>query len=288
MLTALYLTQNEEEFLPRSVASVINDVSEVVIIDMQSTDRTVSEAEYFRAAFPGKVRVHTWDTCFDEFCEYRARNVSLEFARGDWLAILDADQVMSDGWAEAVKPHMSNPNCDSIAVKYEHLVASQQYIHTAFYEKQHNNDLHPEVPLHQVSFFRKTERLHAHAAAETCKNFRPQHHSRFDESVPSNKRVVCNGATVFHYGFAKRNMMYMAEYRIRRGDYTQDQAQIQKMVDELHACGNAFRFISQVKHVDYGPESVPTVMRPYWDEYNVVVDKDGQITRTLAQTGEMV
>jgi len=287
-ISAVYLTKNEQEFLPLSVQTVLKHVDEVIIIDTRSTDRTLELAKVIEHQNPSKVRVLSWDTDFDESCEFACRNKAIKEATGDWLMILDADQLMSDNWIDYVKPLMLKRDVDSVAVLYEHLVGSYEYIHQSFYEKQHDPKKHPEVPLYQTVLFRKTPALLARAAADTCPQFRPQHHARFDESVPHQKAWKTANATVFHYGFAKRNMMYMAKYRIQRGDYGHEPERKADLIAQLDASGNPFKFIGNVHRVDYGPEYVPTVMREAFDTtYRLEIDDKGFIQkRTLIATGE--
>jgi glycosyltransferase involved in cell wall biosynthesis len=289
-ITALYLVKNEIEFMPRSVATVIDGVDEVVIIDTQSTDGTFEKAKEMAAHNP-KIKVHQFEADFDSACEFNCRNRSVAYASGDWLLTPDADQLLSDGWRAHIDKYLRDHRCESIAVGFEHLVGSYEYIHKSFYEKQKNPSLHPDVPLTQTCFFRRTNTLAARAAADTCPQFRPQHHSRMDESVPYRARRICNEITMSHYGFAKLNSMYMGEYRVLRGDYGHTQERKDELIAEIRKSHNGFKFVGSVTRVDYdrnGPK-VPSVMRPLFDNtYRLELDADGFIQkRTFASTGEL-
>ncbi len=82
-LSLCMIVKNEEKFLPQCLESVKDVVDEMVIVDTGSTDRTVEIAKGFGA----KVYHHPWQNSFSE-----ARNYGLQFATGDWILHLDADE----------------------------------------------------------------------------------------------------------------------------------------------------------------------------------------------------
>ncbi|HEY5288070.1 MAG TPA: glycosyltransferase [Solirubrobacteraceae bacterium] len=84
-LSLCMIVRDEQEMLPRCLASVAEAVDEMVIVDTGSTDATVEIAHSFGA----RVLFHEWTGSFAE-----ARNVSFDAAEGDWLLCLDADEVL--------------------------------------------------------------------------------------------------------------------------------------------------------------------------------------------------
>ena len=80
------IVKDEENNLARCLASVKPIVDEMVIVDTGSTDRTRDIAEFFGA----RVYEFEWS---DNFAE--ARNFSLSKAKGDWILIMDADEIIS-------------------------------------------------------------------------------------------------------------------------------------------------------------------------------------------------
>ncbi len=78
------IVRDEEEMLPQCLEAVKDAVDEMIIVDTGSRDRTVEIAESYGAT----VLHFTWTGNFGE-----ARNVGLGAATGDWLLILDADEV---------------------------------------------------------------------------------------------------------------------------------------------------------------------------------------------------
>ena len=79
------ITKNEEEHLPRCLLSVDPIVDEIIVVDTGSTDRTRDVAK----AFGARVEEFAWTEDFAA-----ARNVSLEKASGDWIFVMDADEVV--------------------------------------------------------------------------------------------------------------------------------------------------------------------------------------------------
>jgi glycosyltransferase involved in cell wall biosynthesis len=80
------ITKNEEEFLPQCLKSVQELVHEIIIVDTGSTDRTIDIA----ADFGAKIYQHPWE---DDFSKHR--NQSISYATGEWILIMDADEVIA-------------------------------------------------------------------------------------------------------------------------------------------------------------------------------------------------
>lgn len=84
-LSVCLIAKNEERFLEQCLKSVKDIAWEIVVVDTGSTDRTVEIAKSFGAKIGG----FTW--C-DDFAA--ARNEALELVRGDWVLVLDADEIV--------------------------------------------------------------------------------------------------------------------------------------------------------------------------------------------------
>ena len=80
------IVKNEEQSLAQCLASVEPLVQEIVIVDTGSTDRTVDLAK----AFGARILHFTWKGNFAE-----ARNHGIDHAKGAWILVLDADEVLS-------------------------------------------------------------------------------------------------------------------------------------------------------------------------------------------------
>lgn len=80
------IVRDEEDWIRQAIESVQQIVSEVIVVDTGSTDRTVEIAKELGA----KVFFQAWE---DDFA--KARNFSIEQATGDWILILDADEAIA-------------------------------------------------------------------------------------------------------------------------------------------------------------------------------------------------
>lgn len=79
-------TRNEGEVIGRCLKSVENWVSEIIVVDMESTDQTVEVAK--------KLGAKVYNHKFNSYVE-PARNFGLRKATGDWILILDPDEEVS-------------------------------------------------------------------------------------------------------------------------------------------------------------------------------------------------
>ncbi len=84
-LTAILIAYNEEENLPRALASLEGVADEIVLVDSGSTDRTAEIGQQFGA------RVFTKP--FAGFAEQK--NYAAEQAANDWLFSMDCDEALS-------------------------------------------------------------------------------------------------------------------------------------------------------------------------------------------------
>ena len=106
-LSLCMIVKNEEEFLPRCLESVKDVVDEMVIVDTGSTDRTVEIAQSYGA----KVSHHPWQNSFSE-----ARNYGLQFARGDWVLQLDADEELEPADNPLLREVLRSPLYNAVFV----------------------------------------------------------------------------------------------------------------------------------------------------------------------------
>lgn len=87
------IVKNEEIALPQCLSSVKNVVDEIVVLDTGSTDRTVEVAKQFSA------KVYYFEWCNDFSA---ARNHALRHVTGDWILVLDADEILG----QEIVPHL--------------------------------------------------------------------------------------------------------------------------------------------------------------------------------------
>ncbi len=97
------IVKNEANCLPRCLESAANHVDEIVVVDTGSEDDTVAIAERFTE----RVLHYTWH---DHFAD--ARNEALRHATGDWLVVLDADEVIEPAGWETIRAAIAETTMD--------------------------------------------------------------------------------------------------------------------------------------------------------------------------------
>jgi tetratricopeptide (TPR) repeat protein len=84
-LSFCMIARNEANRLARCLSSVRAVAAELIVLDTGSTDDTVTIAQSFGA----QVHHFTWNNDFSA-----ARNEALKYVTGDWVLVLDADEVL--------------------------------------------------------------------------------------------------------------------------------------------------------------------------------------------------
>lgn len=87
LVSGCMIVKNEERFLKDSLESLAQVCDEIVVVDTGSEDATMEIAQEAGA----RVFCHLWE---DDFA--KARNLSLDHAKGDWAIIMDADERLAN------------------------------------------------------------------------------------------------------------------------------------------------------------------------------------------------
>ena len=93
-------TLNEEKNLPLAIASVKGFADEIVVVDMESSDRTVEVAKRLGAKVFSHKKVGYVEP---------ARNYAVSKAKGNYVFILDADEEVSPGLVKKIKKIVHPP-----------------------------------------------------------------------------------------------------------------------------------------------------------------------------------
>ena len=101
-LSVIMITLNAERLLDRVLESV-SWAHEIVVVDSGSTDRTEEIARRYTERF----YVHEWPG------EGVQRQRALDLATGDWVLVLDADEVVSPSLRAAIEEVMVHPPGDA-------------------------------------------------------------------------------------------------------------------------------------------------------------------------------
>lgn len=141
MISAAYITFNEEKYIARSIKSILPLVDEIIVVDHHSFDNTVLISEELGA----KVTQYEWIHDFSH-----ARNFAMSLCSGDWIICPDADE------------HFEGENLDiirtAISGSDEKGVVAWSFIRKNHYPS-HDSDspyfLPPFYPDFQVRLFKK-------------------------------------------------------------------------------------------------------------------------------------
>lgn len=91
LLSIAMMVKNEEKNLEnclKSLRPILENIeSELIVVDTGSTDKTLEIAK----KFTDKVYFHKWNNDFSEM-----RNITINYAIGKWVFIIDGDEVMDD------------------------------------------------------------------------------------------------------------------------------------------------------------------------------------------------
>jgi glycosyltransferase involved in cell wall biosynthesis len=115
-LSLCTIVKNEEATLPRTLDSVKDIVDEIVVLDTGSSDRTREIAQDCGA------RVYRFEWC-DDFAA--ARNECLKYATGDWILVLDADEVLVPSIVPQIKQAIQSDRALLINLIRQEIGASQ-------------------------------------------------------------------------------------------------------------------------------------------------------------------
>ena len=116
-LSAVIIAKNEERRIHRCLES-IRWADEIVIVDGCSADRTVEICR----AFGARVVSHAFEGDFSI-----ERNLGIEAATSDWVLQLDADDVVTDGFRQAVLALLAHddPACDAYKFRRKSVLLGQ-------------------------------------------------------------------------------------------------------------------------------------------------------------------
>ena len=115
-LSLCTIAKNEAPSLPQCLGSVKDVVDEMVILDTGSTDRTVEIAKDFGA------KVYHFQWC-DDFAA--ARNEALKYVQGEWVLVLDADEVLTLEIVPLLQQAMEGKNTLAINLVRQEVGAAQ-------------------------------------------------------------------------------------------------------------------------------------------------------------------
>lgn len=140
-LSLCMIVKNEEASLPQVLESVQPVVDEMVILDTGSSDRTIDIAQEYGA------RVYHFQWCND-FCA--ARNQALQYVRGKWVLVLDADEVLTPEIVPEIQQAIKNDRYLVINLIRQEVGATQSPYSLVSRLFRHHPDIYFSRPYHSL------------------------------------------------------------------------------------------------------------------------------------------
>lgn len=220
-LSLCAIVKNEETAFPQCLESVRDAVDEMVVLDTGSTDRTVEIAREFGA------KVYDFEWC-DDFAA--ARNEALKYAEGEWILVLDADEVLHPEIIPQIREAIADEN---------HLIV---------------NLVRQEVGAAQSPYSLTSRLFRRHPALR----FSRPYHAMVDDSAisllatePHWQVISLSPVAILHYG-------YQAEAIAAQDKYNRARKAMEKFLaahpDDVYVCSKLGALYLQEERVREGIE----------------------------------
>jgi glycosyltransferase involved in cell wall biosynthesis len=122
-ISAIVHTLNEESRLPFALRSLRPWVDEIVVVDMRSDDRTAEIARSFGAVVYEHERVGYVEP---------ARAFGVEKATGEWVMIVDADEIVPAPLAGRLRAVAEEGSCDAVLLPHTNWIFGAVIAHTGW------------------------------------------------------------------------------------------------------------------------------------------------------------
>ena len=122
VISAVILARNEERNI-RFCLETLAWCDEIVLMDMQSSDRTVEIAR----EYTGRIFSHEVVTAFDI-----AKKTAVEQALGEWILLIDADEMVTPDLAGKLREMAREGTADVIEIPFQHYIMGECIRHTGW------------------------------------------------------------------------------------------------------------------------------------------------------------
>ncbi|MEK9179498.1 MAG: glycosyltransferase family 2 protein, partial [Patescibacteria group bacterium] len=117
-------TKNEEKDIVECIRSAQELVSEVIVADMHSTDKTIEFAKKEGA---------TVFTVKDVGYVEPARNEAIQKAKNEWVLLLDADERLSPGLVPVLSEIAESDKADVVEIPFKTIILGKWMQHTKWW-----------------------------------------------------------------------------------------------------------------------------------------------------------
>lgn len=144
-LTVVVLTKNEELNIEKCLTSVHGWADDILVVDDESTDRTVELAEKYARVVHKKMEnegIH--------------RNWAHAQAKTEWVLILDADEYVTEELKEEISQHLPTTEHSSFSIPLRNFIGTQWIRYGGWY------------PAGKVRLFRKADFKYEEVGVHPC------------------------------------------------------------------------------------------------------------------------
>jgi glycosyltransferase involved in cell wall biosynthesis len=238
-LGLVMLTWNDEEFLSESLASIVPFVDEALVIDQFSSDHTP------RIVRQSGVKLIQVSGNFATRGEKWFRDLAAALCRTDWMMVIDADEVMSDGWQDYIRSFINTWGdvYGAVEVPFYHLIGSYEF-HT------------PNSPLWRPAFVRR----HPGLQGSPPKEGSFAHSNYYLSYKPNRIKYLDSRAKIFHLGYVQRDLMKRWRTNFGRNDYNQSPEEREANLARLES--NPCLALPEVVPMTIPISEYPAVLQP--------------------------
>ncbi|OGE72234.1 hypothetical protein A3H40_02540 [Candidatus Daviesbacteria bacterium RIFCSPLOWO2_02_FULL_38_15] len=128
MISAVLVNFNEAEKLKRCLKSLDNFAGEIIVLDLGSEDQSIAVCKQFG--------VSVFNHCFVPYVE-QVRNEAVSKAQGEWILVLDPDEVVSDELKERLKEIVLEDKYQAVNIPRKNVFFGHWIAHTNFWPDKH-------------------------------------------------------------------------------------------------------------------------------------------------------
>jgi hypothetical protein len=122
------IVKNESRLISECLRRAATICSQMIVVDTGSDDNTASLAE----AAGAEVYHHPWPGHFSV-----ARNISLDYARNDWILILDGDELLEPDTMENLEPQLlGSTDADAVEFEIVNFISDEALFEEAYFQRQ--------------------------------------------------------------------------------------------------------------------------------------------------------
>lgn len=222
-ISACYIVKNEEKNLEKSLASLGDNIDELIVVDTGSTDNTKEIAK----AHGADIYDFPWQ---DDFSV--ARNFALDRSKGDWVIFLDADEnfVNSMGLRDYVEKADTFSGCEALLLPLININLDTGTEQVEIISREYSLRIWRNKPdfrfygcIHEMLMIKEKNALRSPKMIEAHKKF-TLHHIGYTSSIMPEKHryyLTLLQQEIKEKGEQPLTARYMADCYFGLGDYEQ-------------------------------------------------------------------